>query len=123
MALWVARAYLFSIMLFLCTSLGFITAYWTNYNADRGKNKVEELILLTHGSCYHIHHWMWIMALIACVFFGRCVQNRNLVYACVVFLVGMSLEDLLFKDWFEVRNNCHNKKVVRLLDWTLSAHP
>lgn len=105
-------------VLLLCIALGFLIAYRNNYKVDRSEGRVEELILLTHDECYHIHHWMWMLAAVAFIMFGRCIHNQYVVYGCMGLLIGMSLEDLLFKDWYKIRDNCHSEKVIRLLNRT-----
>lgn len=110
--------YLVSLCAIMSVVLGFVFAFSTNYNANRSGYRVEELILLTHGVCYHVHHWMWCTLLVLCVCFGRYVKPDIVVFGCVGFLIGLSLEDLLFKDWYEIRNNCHKGRVIAFMNHT-----
>ena len=33
----------------------------------------------------------------------------------IAFLIGLSLEDLLFKDWYLIKNNCHKSKLMKFM--------
>lgn len=101
-----ARRALLRVFILTSIILGFLVAYHLNYRADRSESRVEALILFTHGTCYHIHHWMWIAGAIGCILMGRFVRNGLLIYSLIGFMIGLALEDLLFKDWYKVRNNC-----------------
>ena len=33
----------------------------------------------------------------------------------IAFLIGLSLEDLLYKDWYLIKNNCHKSKLIQFM--------
>ena len=47
---------------------GFLIAYFLNYKADRSGYKLQELIFLNKGACYHIHHFMIFGIIILAIF-------------------------------------------------------
>lgn len=109
----------------VCIISGFTLAYFKNYktvNKEYTHNvhrfKLQELVLLMKGTCFHIHHWMWSVLLVICILFGRYVRNSHIVLGVVGFLVGLSLEDLLFKDWNVVTNNCHKSQLIQFMKQT-----
>ena len=58
-----------------------------------------------------------------CLLVGRYVQNAYIVFGVIGFLVGMSSEDLLFKDWNVVQNNCHKTKLIDFMRHTTDINP
>lgn len=105
---------------------GFALAYFKNYKQTAQPHtphnfKLQELVLLMRGSCFHIHHWMWAMLLVVCLLFGRFVNNDYFIGGVCGFLIGMSLEDLLFKDWAVVTNNCHKSQLIEFMRRTEDA--
>jgi len=106
----------------VCIISGFTLAYFKNYKTAHKFNdngfKLQELVLLMKGTCFHIHHWMWSLLLVICILFGRYIQNGLVVLGVVGFLVGLSLEDLLFKDWNVVTNNCHKSQLINFMKRT-----
>ena len=99
---------------------GFALAYFKNYKQTTQPHnphnfKLQELVLLLKGACFHIHHWMWAMLLVTCLLLGRLVNNDYILFGIVGFLIGMSLEDLLFKDWAVVTNNCHKSQLIEFM--------
>ena len=108
----------------VCLAAGFILAYLKNYKQTTTKShnphnfKLQELVLLMKGSCFHVHHWMWAVLLVACLLFGRFVRNGYVIGGISGFLIGMSLEDLLFKDWNVVTNNCHKSQLIEFMRHT-----
>jgi len=109
------------ITVLVCITAGFTLAYFKNYMKS-GQNshgfKLQELVLLMKGACFHIHHWMWSLLLVLCILFGRYVQNDHVTLGVIGFLIGLSLEDLLFKDWYIVTNNCHKSQLIEFMKQT-----
>ena len=104
----------------ICLATGFTLAYFKNYKqtthpSNPSNFKLQELVLLMKGACFHVHHWMWAVLLVACLLFGRFVNNDYLIFGVCGFLIGMSLEDLLFKDWAVVTNNCHKSQLIEFM--------
>jgi hypothetical protein len=66
---------------------------------------LQELIFINHGTCYHIHHYMFMLPLIGVIWLHK--LGDDVLYAASGLLLGASLEDLLWGDWFKIRNNCH----------------
>ena len=58
---------------------------------------------------------MIFSVIIGAVLFGRYIKNDMLLYSFIGFLIGMSGEDLLFKDWYLVKNNCHKSKLIKFM--------
>jgi len=99
-----------------CLLISYSIGYFLNYKKRDGK--LQEIILIANGACYHIHHWMWITLLVISMIFGRYTTN-DYIFSCVIGLwLGSCLEDLLFKDWYIVKNNCHKNKLIKLLQNT-----
>ena len=107
---------------FICVVTGFVVAYFKNYKQTSQHTthnfKLQELVLLMKGSCFHVHHWMWALLLVACLLFGRFVYNNYIIGGLCGFLIGLSLEDLLFKDWNVVTNNCHKSQLIEFMRHT-----
>ena len=61
------------------------------------------------------------MLLVVCLLFGRFVNNDYFIGGVCGFLIGMSLEDLLFKDWAVVTNNCHKSHLIEFMRRTEDA--
>lgn len=95
--------------------VGFILAYFCNYKVVRGGYKLQELVLLFKGACYHIHHYISCSIIILAILFGRYIKNDNVLFIIIGLLVGCSLEDGLFKDWYLIKNNCHKKKLIKFM--------
>jgi hypothetical protein len=104
----------------VCIITGFTLAYFKNYKQTTHPTNphgftLQELVLLMKGACFHIHHWMWAVLLVICILFGRYVTNGYITLGVVGFLIGLSLEDLLFKDWDVVTNNCHKSQLIEFM--------
>ena len=98
--------------------IGFLVAYILNFKSNRKGFRLQELVLLMKGNCYHIHHFMWIGAMIISMIIARYLSKTSF-YLLVAFLIGVSSEDLLFKDWNIIKNNCHKSKLIKfMLDTT-----
>jgi hypothetical protein len=98
--------------------IGFIILYFINYKPNRIGYRLQELILLIEKNCYHIHHFISCCILILTLLVGRYVRNIEIITIIIGFLIGVSLEDLLFKDWDLIKNNCHKKKLIKYIRHT-----
>ena len=101
----------------LFTLLGFIIAYYFNLKKGRKKQNLQELILLINKNCYHIHHFITFSILIIFMLIGKYISNK-LLLIIISFLIGLSLEDLLYKDWNIIKNNCHKSKLIKFIKKT-----
>ena len=99
-----------------CVIISYLLAYFFNYK--KSNDKLQELVLIAKDSCYHIHHWMWMTVLIGCVIIGKHMTNDYIFYGIIGLWLGSCLEDLLFDDWYVVKNNCHKKKLIKFLQHT-----
>ena len=73
------------------------------------------------GNCYHIHHFMWIAAIIISMIIARYL-SKTTFYLLVAFFIGLSSEDLLFKDWNVIKNNCHKSKLIKFMKQTTDVN-
>lgn len=107
----------------ICSSLliGFLVAYIFNIKSNRKGFRLQELVLLMKGNCYHIHHFMWIGAMIISMIIARSLSKTKF-YIFVAFLIGVSSEDLLFKDWNVIKNNCHKSKLIKFMKHTTDVY-
>ena len=107
----------------ICLSLliGFLVAYIFNFKSNRKGFRLQELVLLMKGNCYHIHHFMWIGAMIISMIVARSLSKTSF-YLLVAFLIGVSSEDLLFKDWNIIKNNCHKSKLIKFMQHTTDVN-
>lgn len=100
------------------TILGFVVFLVFNWLPQRGRraevgpDKVQELIFIYGGNCYHIHHYILFLPLIAFMWIHR--LGDTFLYVASGFLLGASLEDLMWDDWYKVKNNCHLDVVKKL---------
>ena len=105
-----------SIFIYIAFSLfGFWITYIINYkhNLVQQEKRLQELVLFTDDSCYHIHHYITIAGLIIFMLIGRYVESHIIINSIYAFLIGVALEDFLFKDWAIIKNNCHSNKILR----------
>ena len=102
--------------------IGFLVAYIFNFKSNRKGFRLQELVLLMKGNCYHIHHFMWIGAMIISMIVARSLSKTSF-YLLVAFLIGVSSEDLLFKDWNIIKNNCHKSKLIKFMQRTTDVNP
>jgi hypothetical protein len=95
--------------------VGFAVGVRFNYvrNPESARTRLRELVLFVDDSCYHIHHSIVAMVFIAWIAFGRIVKDLETLYAVVGVLVGASLMDLLYPDWYLVKNHCHPAKILQ----------
>ncbi len=107
----------------ICIALviGFLVAYKFNFKKNRKGFRLQELVLLMKGNCYHIHHFMWIGAMIISMIIARYL-SKTIFYLLVAFLIGISSEDLLFKDWNIIKNNCHKSKLIKFMQNTTDVN-
>jgi len=107
----------------MCIALviGFLVAYLFNIKSNRKGFRLQELVLLMKGNCYHIHHFMWIGAMIISMIIARSLSKTKF-YIFVAFLIGVSSEDLLFKDWNVIKNNCHKSKLIKFMQQTTDVY-
>mgnify|MGYP001411650813 CR=1 FL=1 len=101
--------------------VGFLVAYIFNFKSNRKGFRLQELVLLMKGNCYHIHHFMWIGAMIISMIVARSL-SKSTFYLLVAFLIGVSSEDLLFKDWNIIKNNCHKSKLIKFMQNTTDVN-
>ena len=101
--------------------IGFLVAYIFNFKSNRKGFRLQELVLLMKGNCYHIHHFMWIGAMIISMIVARSLSKTSF-YLLVAFLIGVSSEDLLFKDWNIIKNNCHKSKLIKFMQHTTDVN-
>ena len=101
--------------------VGFLVAYIFNFKSNRKGFRLQELVLLMKGNCYHIHHFMWIGAMIISMIVARSL-SKKMFYLLVAFLIGVSSEDLLFKDWNIIKNNCHKSKLIKFMQHTTDVN-
>lgn len=106
-----------TILIYLLVPLiiGFTIMYFINYKKVTKGYKLQELVLLMKGNCYHIHHSMVMLLIIISIIIGRFLQNDLLLVSIIGLLLGISMEDLLFKDWDLVKNNCHKTKLIKFM--------
>jgi hypothetical protein len=92
---------------------GFLMTYLINYagNADR----MQEIIAIFSNHCYHIHHWMICFFIIFALLIGHNIKSKFWLYAVIIFLIGVALEDMLFSDFLIIKDNCHGEKLIEIL--------
>jgi len=115
----ISKKYLYLLVSIL---IGFTIAYFFNFKMSSKGSKLQELVLLVKGNCYHIHHSIIFSVIISAILFGRYIKNDILLYSFIGFLIGMSGEDLLFKDWDLVKNNCHKSKLIKFMQNTIDVN-
>jgi len=109
----------YNILWVLCAIIaGFTVLYFLNYKSVHSGYKLQELILLTGGNCYHIHHFMVLGIITLAMLFGKYLNNDKVLFIIIGLLVGMSVEDGLFKDWNVIKNNCHKKQLIKFINKT-----
>ena len=94
--------------------IGFLIAVLQNYVGN--KDRMQEMIFIYPPHCYHIHHYIYFMVIALFLFIGHYVRNSKIVYGIVFLLIGFSLEDLLYLDIFKIKDNCHNTKLIKILE-------
>lgn len=115
------KKYNIYVNLIIALVIGFLVAYIFNFKSNRKGFRLQELVLLMKGNCYHIHHFMWIGAMIISMIVARSLSKTSF-YLLVAFLIGVSSEDLLFKDWNIIKNNCHKSKLIKFMQHTTDVN-
>ena len=103
---------------------GYILSYYYNYKYNSNnyykKNnsayKLQELILIMNGECYHIHHFMSLSIIILSILLGKYIKNNYIIFSIICLLIGSSLEDFLFKDWYLIKNYCHKDILEKIFN-------
>ena len=104
----------YNLLCLLFLLIGFLIAYFKNYKGRKNNNYLQELILILENNCYHIHHFITIGLVIIMMIISRHLSKQSF-YILVFFLIGISLEDLLYKDWNIIKNNCNKKKLLKFV--------
>ena len=87
---------------FFAAILGFLIAYFLNYKSS----KKQALMLIWNEKCFHIHHWITYSFIIAIILLTK-YYTISIDYLIVFFLVGLILEDFLYRDIFQIREKCN----------------
>jgi len=104
------------LIIYISLLFGFILAYFVNYKKNKkNKKNLQELVLFINNNCYHIHHYITYSLFILFILLGRFVKNNYIIYFIIFFMIGLSIEDLLFDDWYIIKNNCNKNKLIKLL--------
>ena len=80
---------------------GFILAYVLNYKST----KKQALMLIWNDKCFHIHHWISYSMLLLVILFAKYFPIKIDIYI-IFFLIGLILEDFLYRDIFKIREKC-----------------
>lgn len=80
---------------------GFFLAYILNYKSS----KKQALMLIWNDNCFHIHHWISYGILLLAMLFVKFFPV-DIDYIAIFFIVGLILEDFLYRDIFQVREKC-----------------
>ena len=84
----------------------FMIMVWINYLPHKYPQK---LILHFDDKCFHIHHWITGLFLILFAFLAR--RSSPQVFNLIIGgLIGVVLEDLLFRDEFKILVSCKKLK-------------
>lgn len=109
------------IILCIALLIGFLLAYIFNFKKNRKGSHLQEMVLLINGNCHHIHHFMLFGSIIIAMIIARSL-SKTAFYLLVAFLLGISSEDLIFKDWYVIKNNCHKNKLIKLIKNTTDVY-
>ena len=80
---------------------GLAIAYHSNFKSST-KN---ELVLIWHNKCYHIHHWITYSIIIISIYLNLYLP-REFIYLITIFLLGLIAEDLFYRDILKIREPC-----------------
>lgn len=80
---------------------GFILAYVLNFKSK----KKQALMLIWDEKCFHIHHWITYSFIIVIILLTK-YYSISIDYLVVFFLLGLVLEDFLYRDIFQIREKC-----------------
>ena len=103
--------------------IGYILSYYYNYKYNSNNYykrndstyKLQELILIMNGKCYHIHHFISLSIIIISILLGKYIKNNYIIFSIICLLIGSCLEDFLFKDWYLIKNYCHKDILEKIL--------
>lgn len=96
--------------------VGFIAMYVMNYQKVEKSNELQEVVLFTNGNCYHIHHYITCGIILLNLIIGYKLQHKPMWLLSIIgVLFGIAAEDLLFKDWARIKNNCHKDQIITAL--------
>lgn len=102
-----------------------LISFLITYNINLKKNKkvynLQELALFMNDNCYHVHHFISIGTIIIFMIIARSI-SKNSFYLLISFLLGICLEDLLFRDWSIIKNNCHKSRLINLMRNTIDVY-
>jgi hypothetical protein len=94
-------------------TIGFLFTYLINYFGN--KDRMQETIAIFSNHCFHIHHWIICLFIICVLLIGHYLKSTSTLYLIISFLIGVSIEDLMFKDFYKIKDNCHGKKLIKML--------
>ena len=86
---------------FFAVLLGFFIAFILNYKSS----KKQALMLIWNDKCFHIHHWISYGIILLAMLFHKFFP-MEIDYIVIFFIVGLILEDFLYRDIFQVREKC-----------------
>ena len=88
--------------------VGFLIAYLVNYKRKSGN--IQELIFVFNNKCFHIHHWILYSLFILLILLHRFIDYKYL-YMLIAFLIGLSSEDLLYRNFMTISQSCKKIKL------------
>jgi hypothetical protein len=86
---------------FFAVLFGFLIAFILNYKSS----KKQALMLIWNDNCFHIHHWISYGIILLAMLFHKFFP-MEIDYIVIFFIVGLILEDFLYRDIFQVREKC-----------------
>ena len=98
---------------FLLYGFLFVTALlstiWINYAKKKEKKGKQYLILFWGKNCYHIHHWITTLVIIATLLISR-YATSTVLYGIIAMLLGVMMEDLVYplRSIFKIKSDCSN---------------
>ena len=93
--------YKYYIINIIAILFGFILAYVLNYKST----KKQALMLIWNDKCFHMHHWITYGIILLAMLFIKYFPVE-IDYIAIFFIVGLILEDFLYRDIFQVREKC-----------------
>jgi hypothetical protein len=82
---------------------GFFGFILLNYIPSR-RGVREELDLFIGSNCFHIHHWISCFIMLGLLWFGKSYGKTARFDIVFGILLGIGLEDFLFRNILNVRN-------------------
>ncbi len=109
--------HVYFIFFLLSTFVGFTIMYIINFKKVKQSHDLQELDLFINGDCYHIHHYITCFVIIISLLIGYKLNSKHIRWLLILigFLLGIAVEDLLYKDWLKIKNNCSNNKIIKSL--------